>query len=134
MAVAKDESWLFVAEWYDPMPQLKKKYLMKYFPKQHQVELVDLKSRKLFLKKSPCTPELSPAEFFVGGRVLVFSRELDIVDYGDESTRQKLSYQAQQAALLLSAGKDGDTTPFAVLVSNQLLQLFRCLSVMGQDY
>jgi nucleoside-diphosphate kinase len=116
------------------MPQLKKKYLMKYFPKQHQVELVDLKSRKLFLKKSPCTPELSPAEFFVGGRVLVFSRELDIVDYGDESTRQKLSYQAQQAALLLSAGKDGDTTPFAVLVSNQLLQLFRCLSVMGQDY
>jgi nucleoside-diphosphate kinase len=106
MATVKDESWLFVAEWYDPMPQLKRKYLLKYFPKQHQAELVDLKSRKLFLKKSPCPPELSVNDFYVGGRVLLYAREFDIVDFGDETTRTKLSFQAQQCALLLSAGLD----------------------------
>jgi hypothetical protein len=26
-----NEIWLFVVEWYDPMPQLKKKYLLKYY-------------------------------------------------------------------------------------------------------
>lgn len=104
MATVKDESWLFVAEWYDPMPQMKKKYLLKYFPKQHQAELIDLKSRKLFLKKSPCPSELSTSDFYVGGRVLLYAREFDIIDFGDETTRSKLSFQAQQSALLLSAG------------------------------
>ena len=37
MAARNDEAWLFVVEWYDPMPRLKKMYLLKYFVQQHQV-------------------------------------------------------------------------------------------------
>jgi hypothetical protein len=37
MSARNDETYLFVAEWYDPMPQLKKKYLLKYFTEQHSV-------------------------------------------------------------------------------------------------
>ena len=132
MASISDESWLFVSEWYDPMPQLKRKYLMKYFPKQHQVELIDVKSRKLFLKKSPCPPELSASDFYVGGRVLLYSRELDIVDYGDETTRTKLSYQAQQSILLVSPGTTiCDHNIF--FVRHFMLSFFRTISELGKD-
>eukprot|EP01035_Chromulina_nebulosa_P018213 gene18213-23878_t len=76
-----DESWLFIVEWYDPLPQLKKTYLLKYYVDSHMVEMVDVRNKKLFLKKSPLTKDISPSEFFVGGKVLLYSRELDIVDY-----------------------------------------------------
>ena len=80
MAARNDESLLFLVEWFhdrsdivlhnlnrfDNMPQLKRKYLLKYFIKQnmviyiqtleiiginYKVEMVDLKSKKTFLKK-----------------------------------------------------------------------------------
>lgn len=97
-----DETWLFVVEWYDPMPQLKRKYLLKYFVKQNQAEMVDIKSKKLFLKKSPCPPELTPEEFFIGGKVLIYSRELEIVDFGDETTRNRLQTQIQQTVAIMT--------------------------------
>ena len=37
MAARNDETYLFVVEWYDPMPQLRRKYLLKYFTEQHAV-------------------------------------------------------------------------------------------------
>lgn len=98
----EEETWLFVVEWFDPMPQIKKRYLLKYFVQQNQAEMVDLKSKKLFLKKSPCPPEVSPDDFFIGGKVLVYSRELEIVDYGDGVTRSKLHHQMQQTTIILS--------------------------------
>ena len=93
MASAKDDNYLFVVEWFDPMPQLKRKYLLKYFIDQHMVEMIgttlkitttsqqkhcndlrvlttDLKSKKMFLKKSPCPPEVSGTDFVVGGKGL----------------------------------------------------------------
>jgi hypothetical protein len=40
MSARNDETWLFVVEWFDPMPRLKRMYLLKYFVQQHQVEMV----------------------------------------------------------------------------------------------
>ena len=53
MSARNDETWIFIVEWYDPLPRLKKVYLLRYFVQQHQVEMVDMKSKKMFLKKSP---------------------------------------------------------------------------------
>ena len=36
MSAQSDESWLFIVEWYDPLPQMKKQYLLKYYPSQNQ--------------------------------------------------------------------------------------------------
>ena len=71
MAARNDETWLFVVEWFDPMPRLKRMYLLKYFVQQHQVEMVDVKSKKMFLKKSPCTEETSPEDFGIGKKVCI---------------------------------------------------------------
>ena len=51
MASTRDEALLFVVEWFDPLPRLKRKYLLKLLVEQMQVEMVDLKSKKMFLKK-----------------------------------------------------------------------------------
>ena len=71
MASRNDETWLFVVEWYDPMPRLKRQYLLKYFVQQHAVEMIDVKSKKIFLKKSTCPAEISADDFGVGKRVSV---------------------------------------------------------------
>ncbi len=62
-----EETWLFVVEWFDPRPMLKRQYLLKYFLESHMVEMVDLKTKKLFLKKSPAGPLLSRNDLFIGG-------------------------------------------------------------------
>eukprot|EP01031_Cornospumella_fuschlensis_P040496 gene40496-49360_t len=69
MAARTDDSLLFVAEWYDPQPQMKKQFLLKYFPDQHMAEMVDVKYKKIFLKKSPCPPHMTKEDFYVGGKI-----------------------------------------------------------------
>jgi nucleoside-diphosphate kinase len=101
MAERQDDSMLFVVEWFDPMPQMKKKYLLKYFVDLHCAEMVDLKTKKMFLKKSPCPAHISKDDFYVGGKVLLYSRELDIVDYGDAKTRDRLHHKTQHVVAIL---------------------------------
>lgn len=101
MSERQDDSLLFVVEWFDPMPQMKRKYLLKYFVDLNCAEMIDLKSKKMFLKKSPCPPHISKDDFYVGCKVLLYSRELDIVDYGDLKTRERLHFQVQQVIVIL---------------------------------
>jgi nucleoside-diphosphate kinase len=103
MAARTDDSLLFVVEWYDPMPQMKRQYLLKYFTDQHMAEMVDLKTKKMFLKKSPCPSTLTKEDFFVGSKILLYSRELEIVDYGDLKTKERFQHQVQPVVLLLPA-------------------------------
>jgi len=76
---------------------------LRYFFDQHMVEMVDVKTKKVFLKKSSCPKEITSDEFIVGGKVTLYSRELDIVDYGDLKTKEKLNYQIQQCLLILTS-------------------------------
>lgn len=108
MAVPNDNTLLFVVEWFDPLPQMKKQYLLKFFVDQHNVEMVDLKFRKIFLRKSPCPNELSKDDFFVGGKISLYSRELEIVDYGDLKTKEKLHFQVQQSVAILTQSSYND--------------------------
>lgn len=102
MSARNDDSLLFIVEWYDPLPQLKKQYLLKYYTTQNNVEMVDIKSKKMFLKKSPCPDTITPEDFYIGSKILLYSRELDIIDYGDLKTKERLSYQIQTVLIALS--------------------------------
>jgi nucleoside-diphosphate kinase len=104
MASAKVEVLQFIVEWYDPMPQLKRKYLLKFFVEPHLVEMIDIVGKKTFLKKSSCPAEYSVKDFFINGKLIIYSRELEIVDFADNYTRQKLSHQLQPTVLIVSSG------------------------------
>ena len=50
---------------------------------------VDIKNRKHFLKKCR-SDELKPELLFIGSTVTVYSRQLKLIDYGDEYSRRQL--------------------------------------------
>lgn len=99
----EEETYLFVVEHFDPLPRLKKQYLLKLFVKEMDIEMVDLKSKKLFLKRSPAPEHVKRSDFFIGGRVLIYSRELDIVEYGDGYTRRQLATAMEPVVILAPA-------------------------------
>ena len=87
---------------YDPSPQIKRRYLLKYFPVEHQIEMIDLKLKRGFLKRGPAPADVMPSQFYVGGQVIIHSRALSIIDYADPFTRSKLAPASECAALIIS--------------------------------
>lgn len=59
-------------------------------------------NKRLFLKKSPCPAQLNRNDFFVGARVHVYSRDLDLVDFADSQTREKLQSRLQKCAAIFT--------------------------------
>ena len=96
-----EETLLFIAEWFDPQPMLKRQYIFKYFVETHSCEMFDLKNNRLFLKKSPLNSSISKSDMVIGSRILIYGREIDIVDYGDKTTQNKLAIDMESAACIL---------------------------------
>lgn len=48
----------------------------------------DLKNKKVFLKRMAC-PGVTLDQLFLGSVIVVFARQLKLVEYGDLFTRQK---------------------------------------------
>ena len=98
---------LFVVEHFDPLPRLKRQYLLKVFIDEPlnilDVEMIDVKSSKKFLKRSPAPKHIVREDFFVGATVLLMARELVVIDYGDGKTRERLHHQMQQTVLVVPA-------------------------------
>ena len=89
MAAGMDERYAFIAEWYDPNASLIRRYQLIFYQGDNTVEMFDLKNRRLFLKRSKC-PTVRFSDLFLGAVVNVHSRQLSIVDFGDEFTTKKL--------------------------------------------
>lgn len=102
MTTANSEILQFIVEWFDPQPQLKRQYLLKYYTEPNLVEMIDIKYKKIFLKKSPCPPEVTAHDLFLGSKILLYSRDLEIIDYADSYTRNKLHHQMQSTVTILT--------------------------------
>lgn len=70
----------------------------------------DLKTKKMFLKR--CTyPDVALSDLYLGQIIMVYSRQLKIVEYGDLFTRNKFAHSRQRTFAMLkpdvytSAGK-----------------------------
>ena len=92
----------FVAEWYDPMPQTVKQFTVKIFMDDNDIEIYYRKENKAFLKKCAMPSNLSSADFFLGGKVLIHSRLMTLVDYADPYTRRKLGPMGEKSTVVLS--------------------------------
>lgn len=96
------EIWQFVVDWYDSTAQLIRKFILKYHVESNQVEMVEIRNKKLFLKKSDCPPQISKRDFAIGSKLLIYSRELMLVDYADQTTRQKLESRSIRSVVIMS--------------------------------
>ena len=48
---ANDDSLAFIAEWFDKMAAVNKQFKIIFFPVDNSIEIVDMKTRKLQLKR-----------------------------------------------------------------------------------
>jgi len=95
-----DERYAFVAEWYDVAASLIRTYLITYYPKDKTIEMVDLKTKKLFLKRCEY-PSVTLKDLYLGAVVNIYSRQLKIVDFGDVFTRKALEVKKERTFAMI---------------------------------
>ena len=101
------ERLAFMAEWLDPVSNVAWTYQMIVFPGTKEVELFDVKNRRTFLRKSKIE-DMKPELFFVGGKVTIMGRQLDIKAYGDAHTKKVLDGAQQKCAAHTAAAVHPD--------------------------
>ena len=94
--------YAFLAEWYDEQASLTRSYQLLFYPSDQACEMFDLKSRRTFLRRTKLE-SLSLRQLYIGAIVHVLSRQLKIMDYGDEFTLKRLG--GIQSCLLLVGGE-----------------------------
>uniref|UniRef100_A0A8C2CKI0 Nucleoside diphosphate kinase homolog 7 n=1 Tax=Cyprinus carpio TaxID=7962 RepID=A0A8C2CKI0_CYPCA len=99
-----DERFAFLAEWYDPSAALLRRYQLLYYPKDGSVEMFDMKNQRTFLRRTKFD-EIHPEDLFVGNRVNIFSRQLNLVGYGDQYTANKLGSKKERYFFLKATGE-----------------------------
>uniref|UniRef100_A0A8C1ZAV1 Nucleoside diphosphate kinase n=1 Tax=Cyprinus carpio TaxID=7962 RepID=A0A8C1ZAV1_CYPCA len=100
MRVRSDERFAFLAEWYDPSAALLRRYQLLYYPKDGSVEMFDMKNQRTFLRRTKFD-EIHPEDLFVGNRVNIFSRQLNLVGYGDQYTANKLGSKKERTLAMI---------------------------------
>ena len=96
----REERYAFLAEWYDPNASLIRKYQLLFYNEDESIEMVDVKNRRLFLKR--CHDEnVKLKDLFIGAIVNVLSRHLRVVDYADDFTKRKLGSAKEKTLVMI---------------------------------
>ena len=84
-----------MGEWYQKEADLNRQLVVSFFPSDNSVELVDLKTRKTFLRRTKIE-ELNENDFFIGAKLLIFGKQINILDYGELRSVTYFGYRWQQ--------------------------------------
>ncbi|XP_068608779.1 nucleoside diphosphate kinase homolog 7-like [Brachionichthys hirsutus] len=90
----------FLTEWYDRTAGLLRRFQLFYYPKDSSVEMFDVKNQRIFLRRTKYD-DFHPEDLFIGNRVNVFSRQLHLIDYGDQYTANKLGSRKERTLALI---------------------------------
>ncbi|XP_075052464.1 nucleoside diphosphate kinase homolog 7 isoform X2 [Mixophyes fleayi] len=98
--MSEEDRYVFVAEWYDPNAALQRRYQLLFYPKDGSVEMFDLKNHRVFLRRTKYDA-LQKEDLFVGNKINVFSRQLHLVDYGDQYTARKVGSKKEKTLAMI---------------------------------
>lgn len=96
-----DDRLCFVCEYFDEMASITREFQLLYFYNDNSVEMTEIKTKKLFLRRIEC-PGLSREQFYLGGSVMIFGRVARLIKFGDEVTRQLCEESAETTSIVLS--------------------------------
>eukprot|EP00484_Ammonia_sp_Unknown_P021715 CAMPEP_0197027418 /NCGR_PEP_ID=MMETSP1384-20130603/7323_1 /TAXON_ID=29189 /ORGANISM="Ammonia sp." /LENGTH=369 /DNA_ID=CAMNT_0042456253 /DNA_START=62 /DNA_END=1171 /DNA_ORIENTATION=- len=85
----EEELYTFVVEWFDSVADLTRKYHLRYWPSDNSLSMYDVAKNRLFLKRIVNQDISFPNDLYVGKTIVVYSRQLKIIDYADAFTRNK---------------------------------------------
>jgi len=77
-----EDSMAFVAEWYDKLACIEKPFRIIFYPNDNSLEIIDLKSKKLFLKRIK-HEAVSLEDLYIGNTLDLYGRRFKIVEFGD---------------------------------------------------
>lgn len=90
----KEERYVFEVQWYDQQADIIRKYRLFFYPLTNSIEMWDKKTHQVFLKRIQA-PQVKLSELFVGGKVTIYGRLLEVEEYGDVATAVKQSGQRE---------------------------------------
>lgn len=97
-----EQTLSFIVEWFDPHPQICKKYVLKLHCHTNDVEMRDIQTKRTFLSKTKLPSSLDKSDFFVGASILLLSRDLKVIDYADVATRTQLENVNERTVCVVS--------------------------------
>ncbi|XP_003386599.1 PREDICTED: nucleoside diphosphate kinase 7-like [Amphimedon queenslandica] len=94
-----EERYSFITDWYDSYASINRQYQLVFFPSDSTCEMIDIKQKRLFLRRSPSPVKLD--EIFLGAVLNILSRQLKVVDFADDFTRSRLETRKQITLALI---------------------------------
>jgi len=104
---------------------MSKTYQLSYYPELGEVEMYDIKNRRMFLKR--CKYEdLQAEQLYIGSTITVYGRQLKLMDYGDDFTRNSLESNSERTiAVVPPAGM-----PYLGKITNAIVRSHFVISEM----
>lgn len=93
------DRYVFEASWFQNEAQERKLYLY-FYPIDCSLELFDLRTRKTFLRRCK-VPGIAESDLYLGAKLMIYGRQIDVTDYADELTRRKLSAKRQKTFMVV---------------------------------
>jgi len=114
MMSAQDVRYSFVVDWYDAQASLIRQYQFLFYPKDNSIEMYDIKNKTKFFSRSR-VDSVNLTQLFLGNKINVCSRQLEIVDFGDDYTRKSLSATQERTLAIIK--------PDSIQNSGQMISL-----------
>jgi len=95
-----EERYVFDCEWYDAAASLIRKYQLTFYAKDSTIEMFDVKSRRLFLKRSEYAP-VTLEKIYIGATLCIHGRQLKICDYADVFTSRVFEERKSRTLALI---------------------------------
>jgi len=79
-------------------------YIVKYYSESDSIEIIEEKSRKLFLKKNKRPASMSTRDLHLNGKVTIHGRKMTIIEYCDQFTANKCQSRREEAFIVIGMG------------------------------
>ena len=90
----KEERYVFETQWYDQQADVIRNYRLFFYPGTNSIEMWDKKTCQVFLKRIE-QPQLKLSDLYIGAKVTIYGRLLEVKDYGDVATAAKQTGQRE---------------------------------------
>ena len=96
-----EEPLAFNVEWFDLAASLHRQFNLSFYESDSSVEMFDIKTRKMFLRRCVVPSGLDKKDLFVGNTVVVFARHLVIKEYANDYTKNQVENNKQTTLILI---------------------------------
>ncbi|KAK2958779.1 putative Nucleoside diphosphate kinase 7 [Blattamonas nauphoetae] len=95
-----DLRYAFNVVWFDELASLNREYCLLYFTKDQTIEMIDKRTKRQFLKRASY-PDVKLKNLFLDATIVIFSRQLRIVSYADQETKEAIENALEQGFILI---------------------------------